>query len=88
MKSTNKPPRLKAIQSKIMTENGNYVCTIEFTQRYVELINMEDWDKTRQSWLNYRKSIKEELELEKEKQYQMAADMVTAYNEWILKSEQ
>ncbi len=45
-----------------------------------ELFDNDGWEKGKESWLDYRQRTEAERELEKQKQYKLAADLAEAFN--------
>jgi hypothetical protein len=65
----------------VFSSQGKYLFSVSLTNRFVELLSQVDRDPSKESWLEYRERTEDEREIEKQKQYQMASDLVAAYNE-------
>ena len=76
---------LHAIGASIYNSKDRYVCEVSHTARHVELIDCNDWDRSKESWLEFYTRVKPEREAEEAKRYQFAQDICIAYNEKFVK---
>ena len=61
--------------------NGKFLFSVPMTERAEELLDNDGWDKTKESWLSYRKRTEKLREVEEAKKVEFAKDIVNAYNE-------
>ena len=72
--------QLVAKKDEVYTTGGKYLFSVSMTDRAKALLNNDGWEKGKESWLDYRQRTKVERELEKQKQYKLAADLAEAFN--------
>ena len=72
--------QLVAKKEQVYTADGKYMFSISMTDRAKALLENEGWEKGKESWLDYRQRTEAERELEKQKQYKLAADLADAFN--------
>ena len=72
--------QLVAKKDEVYTTYGKYLFSVSMTDRAKALLNNDGWEKSKESWLDYRQRTKAERELEKQKQYKIAADLAEAFN--------
>ena len=71
--------KLIAKENRIYDEDGKYICSISYTDRFEELLDESDREES-ESWLSYRQRTKPERELEKQKQFALAKKMAESFN--------
>lgn len=74
---------LKTKNEIVLTKTGKYLFSIAMTNRALEILNEEDWEKGVESWLAYRQRTEQERIKEEIKRRQLATDLVNAYNKFI-----
>lgn len=72
--------QLVAKKEQVYTADGKYMFSVSMTDRAKALLENEGWEKGKESWLDYRQRTEAERELEKQKQYKLAADLADAFN--------
>ena len=72
--------QLVAKKEQVYTADGKYMFSVSMTDRAKALLDNDGWEKGKESWLNYRQRTEAERELEKQKQYKLAADLADAFN--------
>ena len=72
--------QLVAKKDLVYTADGKYMFSVSMTDRAKALLDNDGWEKGKESWLDYRQRTEAERELEKQKQYKLAADLADAFN--------
>ena len=72
--------QLVAKKEQVYTADGKYMFSVSITDRAKALLDNDGWEKEKESWLDYRQRTESERELEKQKQYKLAADLADAFN--------
>jgi len=72
--------QLVAKKEQVYTADGKYMFSVSMTDRAKALLENEGWENGKESWLDYRQRTEAERELEKQKQYKLAADLAEAFN--------
>lgn len=72
--------QLVAKKEQVYTADGKYMFSVSMTDRAKALLDNDGWEKGKESWLDYRQRTEAERELEKQKQYKLAADLADAFN--------
>jgi len=65
----------------VYTCDGEYLFTISMTTKQKQLLNDDDWDKKKESWIEYKRRAKPLWDAEREKRHALLDDIVNAYNE-------
>jgi len=73
------PCVLIARKEQVYTAEGKFMFSVSMTERAKQLLDNDGWEKG-ESWLDYRKRTEKERELEQQKQYKLAADLVEFFN--------
>lgn len=71
---------LVARKEQVYTADGKFMFSVSMTDQAKLLLDNEAWEKGKESWLDYRQRTEAERELEKLKQYKLAADLADAFN--------
>jgi hypothetical protein len=71
---------LVARKGQVYTTDGKFMFSVSMTDRAIALLENDGWEKGKESWLDYRKRTEAERELEKQKQYKLAADLAETFN--------
>lgn len=71
---------LVARKEQVYTADGKYMFSVSMTERAEQLLDNDGWEEGKESWLDYRQRTETERELEKQKQYKLAADLADAFN--------
>lgn len=74
------PCVLVARKEQVYTADGKFMFSVSMTERAKQLLDNDGWEKGKESWLDYRKRTEKERELEKQKQYKLAADLAEFFN--------
>ena len=72
---------LIAEADRIFDSNGKYICTISSTDKLKRLIDGEGWNKSEESWIDYRGRTAHLRDQEHKRAHSLARDLVDAYNE-------
>ena len=72
--------QLVARKEQVYTADGKFMFSVSMTNRARALLDNDGWEKEKESWLDYRQRTVPERELEKQKQYKLAADLADAFN--------
>lgn len=75
------PCVLVARDEAVYTTDGKFMFSVSMTEKAKQLLDNDGWEKGKESWLDYRQRTETERELEKQKQYKLAADLVEFFNE-------
>lgn len=74
------PCVLVAQKEQVYTTDGKFMFSVSMTERAKQLLDDDEWEKGKESWLDYRKRTKKEREIEQKKQYKFAADLAEFFN--------
>lgn len=72
--------KLIADGDRILTEGGEYICSVSMTIKAKALLDNEGWDKESESWLRYKNRTNEDRNNEDLKREAFVHDLVTSYN--------
>lgn len=74
------PCILVAKKDCVYTTDGKFMFSVSMTDRAKELLNNDGWEKDKESWCDYRNRTAAERDVEKQKQYKFAKDLVEFFN--------
>lgn len=72
--------KLVSKKEQVYTADGKYMFSVSMTDRAKALLDNDGWEEGKESWLDYRQRTETERELEKQKQYKLAADLAEFFN--------
>jgi hypothetical protein len=72
--------QLVARKENVYNTDGKFMFSVSMTDKAKGLVDNDGWEKGKESWLDYRKRTEAERELEKQKQYKLAAYLAEAFN--------
>lgn len=76
-----KREKLVAKKGIVYNERNHFLFSISLTERHSEILEAVDWDSDSESWLSYTQRTRDEKSEEIKKVFQLAEDIVSAYNE-------
>ena len=74
------PCVLVARKEQVYTADGKFMFSVSMTERAKQLLDNDEWEKGKESWIDYRKRTEKERELEQQKQYKFADDLAECFN--------